>query len=108
MATFSGIGKLLKDVIFSDLTTTSKNVIGAINELNTGLIVSKTTRQTDSAGNLNIADSNFDVVAAWPSPDNAKQVEFTKLFVNQYGISYALTNIKNANVTFMYVTKKRS
>lgn len=37
MATFSGIGKLLKDVIFSDLSTSSKNVIGAINELNTGL-----------------------------------------------------------------------
>lgn len=39
MATFTGIGKLLKDVVFSDLTTSAKNIIGAINELNTGRMV---------------------------------------------------------------------
>ena len=38
MATFTGIGKLLKDVVFSDLTTSAKNIIGAINELNTGKV----------------------------------------------------------------------
>ena len=33
MATFTGIGKLLSDAVFNALTTKSKNVIGAINEL---------------------------------------------------------------------------
>ena len=37
MATFTGVGKLLKDVTFSELKTSAKNIIGAINELKGGI-----------------------------------------------------------------------